>query len=200
VHLGIKKMKPFSKSEIISLAVIFIVLIAVSIPNFIISLRRARDQERRDEFGILMKSLDVFVTDTRTFPLSSSDARILDCLKPGDKPVKNSKGLWVVNPIPCEWGKDALTDLITGKVYMPILPRDPDYQKGGSYLYFSDGDRYQIYAAMEGMDEPEIDPKIIALGLKCGVRICNIGRSVGVPTDISIEAYKKSLLNSNVKK
>ena len=193
-------MKPFSKSEIISLAVIFFVLIAVSIPNFAISLRRARDQERRDEMGALVTSLDAYVSDIKSLPLSSVDGRIMDCLKPGDKPVKNSKGFWVVNPIPCEWGKDALIDLITGKVYLAILPRDPDYQKGAAYLYFSDGDRYQIYAAMEGMDEAEVDPKIVALGLKCGTKICNVGRSYGVPTNISIEEYDKLLINRNVKK
>lgn len=197
---GAKNMKPFTRSEIISVAVIFVILVAVSIPNFAISLRRARDQERRDEMGALVTSLDAYVADTRTLPLASADGHIMDCLAPGDKPIKNSKGFWVVNPIPCVWGKDALADLITGKIYLAILPRDPDYQKGVVYLYFSDGSRYQIYAAMEGMDESEVDPKIIALGLKCGVKICNVGRSYGVPTNISIEEYDKSLLKPNVKK
>jgi predicted HNH restriction endonuclease len=83
---------------------------------------------------------------------------------------------------------------------MSILPRDPDYKKGAAYLYLSDGVRYQIYASMEGKDEAEIDPKIIARGLMCGNRVCNIGRSYSVPTDISIEEYDKLLLKSNVKK
>lgn len=192
-------MRPFSKSEIISLVVIFTILIAVSVPNFIISLRRARDQVRRDDMGVLIHALDEYVADNRSLPLASSDGRIMDCLKPGDKPVKDSKGFWIVNPIPCEWGVDSLTDLITGKDYFPILPRDPDYQKGSKYLYFSDGSRYQIYAAMEGTTEAEVDPKIIALNLMCGVRVCNVGRSYNVPTDISIEEYDKLLL-PNVKK
>jgi hypothetical protein len=192
-------MKPFTKSEKISLVIIFAVLIVVSIPNFIISLRRARDQVRRDDMGVLVHALDAYVADNRSLPLASSDGLIMDCLKPGDKPVKNSKGIWVINFIPCEWGKDALTDLITGKVYMPILPRDPDYQKGSNYIYFSDGNRYQIYATMEGMDEAEVDPKIIALNLMCGGRVCNVGRAYNVPTDISIEEYDKLILD-NVKK
>lgn len=198
--LALKHMKSFSRSEIISLAVIFFILVAVSIPNFVISLRRARDQERRDEMGVMMQVLDAYKVDNRSFPLGSPDGRILDCLKPGDKPVKNSEGLWIVNPIPCEWGVDALSDLITGKVYLPILPRDPDYQKGAKYLYFSDGDRYQIYAAMEGVDEAEIDPKIMARGLKCGEKICNVGRSYDVPINISIEEYDKLLIKRDVKK
>jgi hypothetical protein len=189
-------MKPFTKPEAISLIIIFLVLIAVSIPNFIISLRRARDQVRRDDMGTLIHDLDEYAADNRSVPLASSDGRILDCLKPGDKPFQDKRGFWIVNPIPCDWGKDALTDLITGKVYTAILPRDPEYQKGYSYMYFSDGNRYQIYATMEGRDEPEVDPKIVALGLRCGKNICNVGRSYNVPTDITIEEYDKLLLDN----
>jgi len=193
-------MKPFTKSEVISLIIIFTVLIVVSIPNFIISLRRARDQVRRDDMGVMVYALGDYLSDYETFPKSSSDGRIVNCLRPGEKPVKNKVGMWVVNPIPCEWGVDAFTDLITGRVYRSILSQDPDYQKGAKYLYFSDGNRYQIYAAMEGMDEAEIDPKIIARGLICGNRICNIGRAYNVPIDISIEEYDKLLLDTNAKK
>ena len=193
-------MNKFSKHELISIFVIFFILVSISIPNFIISLRRARDQVRRDDMGALEKYLADYSADNPSFPKSSADGKILDCLKPGDKPVKNNKGVWVVNPIPCEWGKDSLADLFSGKVYMPILSRDPDYQKGVSYLYFSDGNRYQIFAAMEGNDEAEIDSKIIARGLVCGNKICNIGRSYDVPIDISIEEYDKLLLETNVNK
>jgi type II secretory pathway pseudopilin PulG len=190
----IQNMKPFTKPEIISLIVIFSILIAVSVPNFILSLRRARDQVRRDDMGVLEHALDLYSADFRAFPLSSSDGLIMDCLKPGDKPQLDSKSGLIVNLIPCQWGKDTFTDLVNGKIYMSILPREPDYQKGAKYLYFSDGNRYQIYGVMEGMDEAEIDPKIVARGLTCGNKICNVGRSYNVPTDISIEEYVKTLL------
>jgi len=194
-------MKPFSKSEIISLAVIFAILIAVSVPNFIVSLRRARDQVRRDDMGALEHSLGEYISDFKIFPSASPDGRIMDCLKPGDKPVKNKEGGWTVSLIPCNWGKDSFINLINNKIYMSKLPRDPDYQKGARYLYLTDGDRYQIYAVMEGSDEAEVDPKIIARGLMCGNKICNVGRSYNVPVNISIEEYDKLLLeHSNVKK
>jgi type II secretory pathway pseudopilin PulG len=190
-------MKRFTKSEIISLVIIFSVLIAVSIPNFIISLRRARDQVRRDDMGVMVYAFGQYQSDNETFPKSSPDGRIINCLSPGDKPVKNKLGNWVLNLIPCEWGVDAFSDLITGRVYRAILPRDPDYQKGAKYLYFSDGERYQIYAAMEGADEAEVDPKIIARNLMCGSRVCNIGRFYNVPIDISIEEYNNILIEQN---
>jgi uncharacterized membrane protein YhaH (DUF805 family) len=56
-------MKLFSKSETISLIVIFTILIAVSIPNFIVSLRRARDQTRRDDMGVMVYALGEFFSD-----------------------------------------------------------------------------------------------------------------------------------------
>lgn len=187
-------MKPFTKSEIASLVIIFLILVGVSVPNFIVSLRRARDQVRRDDMGALVHSLDEYIADFSKFPQASPDGRIMDCQKPGDKPVKNSKGMWVINAIPCDWGKDAFLNLVNGRVYMPILPRDPNASKGAKYLYFTDGERYQILAAMEGMDEAEIDPKIIARNISCGEKICNVGRSYNVPIDVSIEQYDKSLL------
>lgn len=193
-------MNKFSKPELISLAIIFTVLIAVSIPNFIASLRRARDQVRRDDMGLLQKSLGEYSTDFESFPPASPDGRILDCLSPGSKPVQGKDGVWTVDFIPCDWGKDSFINVFTGKVYIAILPSDPDYQKGAAFLYLSDGNRYQIYGSMEGADEAEVDPKIIARNLMCGTRVCNIGRSYNVPTDVSIEEYNKLLLIPNVKK
>jgi type II secretory pathway pseudopilin PulG len=188
-------MKPFSKPEIISLGLIFLILVVISVPNFIVSLRRARDQVRRDDLGALVHVLDLYNSDLGEYPPASSDGRIMDCEKPGDKPVKNKEGRWVINAIPCDWGKDAFLNLINGKVYMQIFPQDPQSKEGVKYLYFTDGDRYQIYAAMEGRDEAEIDPKIIARNLMCGTKVCNVGRSYAVPIDISIEEYDKTINN-----
>jgi hypothetical protein len=121
-------------------------------------------------------------------------------LNPGEKPIQDKITGQITNLVPCNWGAEDFTDLITGKVYVSKLIRDPDYQKGANYLYFSDGARYQLYASMEGMDEAELDPTIIARNLMCGNRVCNIGRSYGVPIDTSIEEYAKLLLEQNVKK
>ncbi len=172
------KVKIFSKSETISLIVIFIILTTISIPNFAASLRRSRDQVRRDDMGSLMGAIGQYQIDFGVYPPSSEDGRIVDCLKPGDAPYKDEKGFWVINSIPCVWGQDAFANLLTKREYMTVLPRDPDWQKGASYRYISDGDRYQLFASMEGGNEPEVDARIVAEGLGCGTRICNIGRSV----------------------
>lgn len=182
-------MKAFSRPEIRAVALIFLVLIAVSIPNFMISLRRARDQVRKDDMGGLQKQLGEYLADFGTFPAASDDGRIVACKKPGDTVEVDKMGKLIVNFIPCDWGKDALVNLTPGsnKIYIPLLPREPDYQKGVSYRYLSDGQHAQILVALEGKDEPEYDEKIIARGVMCGNVVCNAGRAYGCPTNKSFE-------------
>ncbi len=190
-------MKPFTRSELTSILVIFAVLAVISIPNFVVSLRRARDQTRKDDLGSLVYALDSYYEDFGEFPPAAPGGRIMACKKPGDKAVKNEKGKFVVNITPCDWGKDSLADLSeeSGKVYMKILPRDPQFDKGVTYIYFSNKARYQIYASLEVENQPENDPKVVARKISCGTRICNLGRSFEqTPVDISIEQYEQQLL------
>lgn len=194
-ELEIRIMKSFTKIETISLAAIFLILIAVAVPNFIVSMMKSRDQIRRDDMGSINHALDAYLADFENLPVSSPDGRIMACLKSGDVPHKDKTGKMVFDYLPCDWGKDAFVNQFTGRVYLPILPNDPNYQKGVKYLYLSDGNRFQVFASEENRKEVEIDPKIVARNLSCGSRICNMGRSYNVPTDISIEEYDKLLLN-----
>jgi len=173
------KIRIFSKAETLALAVIFVILVSVFVPNIMASLRRSRDQVRRDDLGVMVHFVDEYFVDLGVFPPSSSDGKIMDCLKPGDAPYKDKKGQWVIDAIPCEWGKDAFLNLITGKTYISTLPRDPEWQEGVEYYYLSDGARYQLFAAMEGEDEAEVDSRIVDKNYPCGNRVCNVGRTYG---------------------
>lgn len=190
------KIKLFSKAEGISLIAIFLILVGVAIPNFIVSLRRARDQVRRDDLGALVHALDQYNAELGAFPPSSPDGRIMDCLKPGTTPYQDKEGRWIIDAIACDWGKDSFSNLISGKEYMSILPREPDWQKGASYLYISDGSRYQLFATMEGKDEAEVDPIIISENLSCGNQVCNVGRDFActIPKTIAECAEEANLL------
>lgn len=189
-------MKKFTKQEIFGLSIIFLVLLVISVPNFVVSLKRARDQVRKDDMGALLHALDEYFSDFGIFPPGAPDGRIMACKKPGDVVTKDKNGRLVVNFIPCDWGKDKISDVTqdNGKKYMPLLPKDPDFKKGRSYRYISDGTRFQIYAALEGMDNDEYDSKIIARNLVCGNVICNAGRAYSeTPTDTSLEEYEQRL-------
>jgi len=187
-------MKPFNKTEKITLIIIFLILICVSIPNFMLSIRRERDQGRRDVLGMMENVLSQYITDIGNIPASTEDGKILACLKPGTAPKKGPKNTWIIDFVPCDWGKDGLVNVLTGKIILDRLPTDPNVNKGALMRYFSDGENYQIYAAMEGLDEAEVDPKIIARNISCGQYICNTGRSSGVPLDISLAEYNRLLL------
>jgi hypothetical protein len=182
-------MKPFSKREAFSLGVIFVILVGISIPNFVISLRRARDQVRKDDMGALQKVLGEYFADFRTFPLSSPDGKMLACKAPEDEVEVDEKGNLIIDFKPCEWGQDAIVDFTPGsdRVYMRLLPREPNYQEGAAYRYISDGSRMQMFVSLEGEDEPEYDQKIIARGLKCGNLICNAGRFYSCSTEKSLD-------------
>lgn len=148
--------------------------------------------------GALVHDLDAYLADLQSFPLSSSDGKIMACKNPNDKVTIDSKGKLVVNFIPCEWGHDGIVNLTPGntKVYMPLLPREPNYKEGAAYRYISDGARFQIFVSLEGKDEDEYDPKIVSRNIMCGNVVCNAGRSYGCPTDKTLaqceeEALKK---------
>lgn len=175
-------MKRFTKPEILSLIVIFLILVGVSWPNFALSLRRARDQIRRDDIGNIQGAIDAYYSDYGIYPSSTLDGKMVVC----KNPVNTKTDL-----VPCNWGQDSWINLTPGvsKVYMKVLPGDPDYKKGTSYVYFSDGSRYQLFAALEGTDEPGFDDKLVQRNVYCGNKVCNIGRANNVPMYISIEEY-----------
>jgi type II secretory pathway pseudopilin PulG len=176
-------MKFFSKSETISLIVIFLVLIAISWPNFRLSLRRARDQIRRDDIGNIQAAIDIYYLDHGFFPPSSPDGKFVVC--------KDSEGRQTA----CEWGQKWVSPTLTedkvyvDKVYMNDLPQDPNFNSGTTFVYFSDPGRYQLLGALEGEDEAEYDAKLAARGVKCGNKICNIGRVNNVSLYMTIEEY-----------
>lgn len=162
-------MKFFTKQESVVTALIFLVLILVSAPSFITSMRRARDQVRRDDLGVFQKMVDNYYAEFKEFPKSTEDGRIIAC------------------DGPCTWGQDSFYNL--GKI-----PGDPESSKGVNYMYFSGPDMYQIFISQEGLDEIEISQKVIERKINCGSRICNTGRSYNCPIDKSIEECGKMLL------
>jgi type II secretory pathway pseudopilin PulG len=184
-------MKLFSKSETISLIIIFLVLVAVSWPNFALSLKRSRDQTRRDDIGNVQAAIDAYYADYGVFPLSTTEGKMIVCKDPNSTPAPDSNGNFTVKLTRCSWGHDTWINLTPGinKVYMSTIPGDPNLSKGTSYDYFSDGSRYQLFGALEGLDEPGYDAKLAARGVMCGNRSCNFGRVNNVPMYITIEEY-----------
>lgn len=178
-------MKFFSKSEFKALLIIFAGLIIISTPNFIVSLRRARDAQRKADIGSIQDALFKYQADFGSFPLSI-DGKIAAC-----EPVTFKEVGGIKTPVfsVCSFGKSSLADL-SDSSYPPYLKVIPN----GSYYYFSNGSRFQIYGSLEGESEDEYDESIIKRGIACGEKMCNFGKSSGrTPLNMSIEEYESTL-------
>ena len=189
-------MRFFNKEELIAILIIFGVLTAVSVPNFSLSIKRARDASRKDDMGSLQAALNSYFNDFGEFPKSTSDGKIIGCKAPGSVVKKDAQGKLLVDYHPCEWGKDSLLNPVddSRQPYISPLPDDPQRALGLTYFYISDGLRYQIYGSLEDTSQDEYDKKIVARGISCGKRICNFGRGYGrTPLNISIEEYEQTL-------
>lgn len=162
-------MNKFSKTEVRATLLIFLALILISIPNFIISLRRSRNQIRRDDLGSIQKMIDSYYAKYKVFPASDKNGNILAC-----------EGS-------CRWGKDNFYDL--GRI-----PGDPQSSKGVNYLYYSGPDMYQIFVYQEGETEIEYNDVIASRGLMCGNKVCNTGRSYNCAVDKSIDECSRMIL------
>lgn len=200
VNLG-NEMKFFTKKETFWLAVILFLVVSASLYNFRLALRRARDAQRKADLGQIYNALGDYQTDFGFYP-PSLDGKIVACEKPGvdiskiDKKEVNLMDIFQ----PCEWGQDGLRDVFDPSypVYLKVLPVDPHKTEGVSYVYFSSGSHFQLYASLEGEDEEEFQSVIAERNLACGVRVCNFGRASGVmPLDKSIEEYENESLQKN---
>lgn len=205
-------MKLFSKSEALVVITTLVVVAIVSFFNFRVALRRARDYQRKEDVRNIAQALETYHSDFGFLPLSSDDGRILACV---DEKTREMFGLQTDNLksfiqnyvlglsdaketfsfIPCRWGEDALEDVSDPSYpdYLSRIPVDPQNDYGVKYRYISNGRRFQILAHLEGIDEAEYDPAIVARGVMCGTQVCNFGRHFNSPLDKSVEQYENEL-------
>lgn len=198
-------MRWFTKSESLVVFIIFLIVASVTIFNLSISIRRARDVQRRGDLGAISDALEKFYTEYGFFP-PSEGGRIKLCKASNFENILsqvNAKSdfdreLFFQGLRPCEWGIDSLSDVINseGEPYMQTLPSDPMTSENIYYNYISNTKLYQIYSYLEGGDkEIGFDLGIVGRNLPCGSKTCSFGKSYGVtPLDRSIEQYELELL------
>jgi len=201
-------MKPFSKSELIGVTLIFLVVSFFTLFGLKDSLRKGRDAQRRADLGRISDALHNFYDEFGFFPLSQ-DGKIKMCkgenfddiLAKLKKERVFDRELFFQGLRPCEYGIDSFRD-VTDDSRTPFLnpiPEDPKKDYGYSYLYLSNTKRFQIFAYLEGeTKEDEYDSKIAARGLICGKKPCSFGKASGdTPLNISIEEYEQILLEKS---
>jgi len=189
-------MKFFTKNELKIIGSILLFISIISFFNFRISIRRARDNQRKNDLGTLQSALEKYASATGMFPLSSPDGKIIACVGP-DTYFDEELLTWV-NVKACDWGKDDLEDFASDEdktIFMSPIPIDPKNLDGVSFIYLSNGKRYQLLAHLEGEDEAEYNYDIKKRDIMCGNEVCNYGRAFSnTPLDKSIEEYENELI------
>ncbi|QQS39539.1 hypothetical protein IPM62_02920 [Candidatus Woesebacteria bacterium] len=201
-------MKPFSRQEGVVVTIILALILTASLYNFRISLRRTRDSQRRSDTNSVVSALTYYKDETGRAPLSTADGRIIACepenhAELAEKLINREINTYeyLEGLVPCTWGNDKIVDLISGKVYMEVLPMDPKGNEDLSYKYISNGRIFQLYSYMEGgKDEEAFSEAIVARNLLCGVSICNQGKAYEkTALDKSLEEYENELTIKNAK-
>lgn len=201
-------MRPFTKSELKGVLLILFALLVATLSNLRISIRKARDAQRRADLASITNALNKYQEEFGFYP-HSEDGKIKACEAENFEEViqmlsqkkERSYQDFFAAMRPCQWGEDELKDIFskTSSVYLSPIPQDPKQTQGIEYLYISNTRMFQLYAHLEG-GKPEIgyDEKILSRNLNCGDKICNFGKSSGVtPLDKSLEEYERLLIEKN---
>ena len=110
-------MRPITKNEKIGVFVVFLLLIFVTVLNLQVSIRKARDTQRRNDLGAISDSLGRYQQEFGFFP-PSEDGKIKACKEDGfeekisaleEKP-DFSMSMITQAMRPCNWGIDSLRD------------------------------------------------------------------------------------------
>jgi len=187
-----------------------VVLGSLTAFNLNISIRRARDVQRRGDLGAISNALEKFHMEYGFFPpaeggkikfcKASNYDEILALVK--EKNVFDRE-LFFQGLRPCDWGRDAFVDVISNdnEIYMQTLPSDPKTAENYSYYYLSNSNRFQLYSFLEGgKSEIGYDEGIITRDLPCGTKVCSFGKSyANTPLDKSIEEYEAELFQEQNK-
>lgn len=156
------------------------------------SFKRRRDIQRILDMGNIQTGLYKYKQDFGKYPLSGPTGKIVGCRGEKTDIPRDSQGNALpyttkkpnyLNLVECDWGK-ALQDPgdINYPSYLNPIPKDPYSHKGVSFLYISDGENYQILGVLELKHEgQDYNKQLEDRKLKCGKRVCNFGRSAGIP-------------------
>ena len=179
--------KYFGRNEILGILGIFIFLILATLYGFVGSALRGRDIQRKLDMGTLVGGLKEYRQKFGNYPDHSADFKIVACKGPSFKVLAA-----------CRWGIDSLTSQLEANYppFIPTLPQDPRYKEGYAYYYKSNGRNILVLGFLEDIADPEYNPKLKALKLPCGIKICNFGRTYqGQILDLNYDLSNNEVLN-----
>ena len=189
-----------NRKEVIGVAVILFLILTLSLINYQTSLRRARDVQRTSDISGIAQGLEKYAKDYGFYP-QASNGKILACEGP-ETDIKDKlapliyKKPKLIGLVECQWGEDSLMDVLDHNYphYLEVISSDPESDRGDEYVYFSNGERFQIFGSFEGRDQVEYSSAVKSLKIQCGRRRCNFGKaSSNMVLDKMIEEYENEL-------
>jgi general secretion pathway protein G len=128
----------FTLIELLVSMAILSILATIGFGNFQSTRIKANDAKRKADLSTIAKSLEAYVNDHRSYPLSD-DGKIV-CQ---DDQI-------------CDWGTPFTDGTST---YAAVLPSPSTGD--GEYVYVSTGDSYHLYTILENENDPSIDDSIV---------------------------------------
>lgn len=142
--------KGFTLLELLIVIAILGILAALISGNFITSLKKGRDGQRKSSLTQIQQALEMYYEDKKTYPSTSA-------ISFGSKFCETS----------------ACAD--TEKVYMQLVPNDPS---GKNLRYCTNGGvSYQLYTALENTNDKSIIPLSPVTPCTADCPSCNYGVS-----------------------
>lgn len=127
-NIKIKNKNAFTLMELMVVIAILGVLSTLMTGNFLTSIKRSRDAQRKNDLSTIQRALEMYYEDNKTYPTGEGA----------------TNGLINFGNAFCHPDPDGCTT----KTYMQKMPNDPLANR--RYQYFSDtGTNYRIYACME---------------------------------------------------
>jgi type II secretory pathway pseudopilin PulG len=179
------------KKEFLGIGVILGLIVIASLFGFSESKKRARDEQRNLDISAISAGLEKYKADYGYYPGSSNDGEIVACMGENTRVVKDKSGnplkqkgankYTLENLIACQWGHDALQDVmdINYPSYLKTLPVDPQFAEGITYFYQQKEGQYFVYASYETKDISDFSQAVKDKKIACGSRVCNVARTNG---------------------
>lgn len=148
--------KGFTLIELLTVIAILSILAALIFGNFVTTIKKARDNRRKQDLSQVKTALELYFAEVGFYPTTHPTEE-------GGLP----------------WGS-ALTNSLGTKTYMKKLPQEPSRNNGYNYSYQSDGTYFKLYSCLENTEDLDYN-NITPTGTpNCGVGCnnqCNYGVS-----------------------